>query len=101
MVHGIMRPYFIPFSRAPERCRFTYTGQSNRHIQRTWCERVLQRYRRKELYSYSVLENEINFLRFLRTHPIEYKPFSNEFIPNLSILDVMKVNDVKTIQKKL
>lgn len=41
----------------------------------------------KELFK----ENGLN-LSFLKTNPIEYKQFGNEFIPYLSILDVMMFN---------
>ena len=37
-------------------------------------------------------------LRFLETQPIEYKQFDNQFIPNLSILDVMMFNPVDEIK---
>lgn len=40
-------------------------------------------------------------LQFIKTQPIEYRQFKNEFIPFLSILDVMMFNDKETICKYL
>lgn len=40
-------------------------------------------------------------LMFLKTGKIEYKQFDNEFIPNLSIIDVMMFNSVDDINKML
>ncbi len=40
-------------------------------------------------------------LKFLKTHPIEYQQFGNEFIPFLSMLDVMMFNSKEDIQKML
>lgn len=46
----------------------------------------------QELYSKELFkENGLN-LSFLKTNPMEYKQFGNEFIPYLSILDVMMFN---------
>lgn len=36
-------------------------------------------------------------LRFFKTGTVEYKQFNNEFIPNLSIIDVMMFNSVEEI----
>ena len=55
----------------------------------------------QELYSKEeFIESGIE-LRFLKTENIEYKQFNNEFIPNLSILDVMMFNSVEEINKLL
>jgi len=40
-------------------------------------------------------------LYFLRTKDVFYKQFDNEFIPNLSIIDVMMFNSIKDINKML
>lgn len=41
-------------------------------------------------------------LHFLRTNDdIKYKQFSNEFVPNLSVIDVMMFNSVEKIQQLL
>jgi len=40
-------------------------------------------------------------LKFLRAIPSEYKQFNNEFVPFLSILDVMMFNPVERIQQML
>ena len=40
-------------------------------------------------------------LSFLKTLPIEYKQFKNDFVPNLSILDVMMFNSVEEINNML
>jgi len=43
------------------------------------------------------LENGID-LRFLRSQEIQYKQFEAEFVPSLSILDVMMFNDIASIK---
>jgi len=49
----------------------------------------------KELYSKEIfMQNNIS-LNFIRTRKIEYKQFSNEFIPWLSIIDVLMFNGVE------
>lgn len=40
-------------------------------------------------------------LKFIHTSNIEYKQYENEFIPNLSIIDVMMFNSVDDIRKML
>lgn len=40
-------------------------------------------------------------LNFLKTKDMEYKQFSNEFIPNLSIVDVMMFNSKEEIKEML
>ena len=56
-----------------------------------------------ELYSkYSFKENSID-LKFLKTDPIEYNQFKNQFLPYLSIIDIMMFNSkeetIKLLQK--
>ncbi|GLI08714.1 hypothetical protein YDYSG_47460 [Paenibacillus tyrfis] len=54
-----------------------------------------------DLYSKEVFaENEIE-LRFIRSKPIIYTQFKNEFVPWLSIIDVMMFNDLDNIKKML
>ena len=55
----------------------------------------------RDLYSYeNFLENRIE-LKFLKVDPIEYKQFNNDFINNLSIIDVMMFNSKEDIREKL
>lgn len=53
-----------------------------------------------ELYDRNAFSNEGIALNFIKTQPINYSQFKNEFIPWLSIIDVMMFNssnDVKTL----
>jgi len=49
------------------------------------------------LYKKEVFEKEEIKLKFLKSKKIEYKQFKNEFVPNLSIVDVMMFNDKEKI----
>ncbi len=40
-------------------------------------------------------------LYFLKTHEIKYKQYKNEFVPNLSIIDVLMFNDLEIIKNYL
>ena len=54
-----------------------------------------------ELYSFDDFrKNGIN-LSFLKTNDIFYKQFNNEFVPNLSIIDVMMFNSQEEIKAML
>ena len=54
-----------------------------------------------ELYDKAVFsQNNIN-LSFLKTHEISYKQFNNEFVPNLSIIDILMFNDKEQIKEIL
>ena len=54
-----------------------------------------------ELYDKEVFsQNDIN-LSFLKTHEISYKQFNNEFIPNLSIIDILMFNSKDKIKNML
>lgn len=56
----------------------------------------------RELYSYENFENNSINLKFLKTNNnITYNQFTNKFIPNLSILDVMMFNSVSDIKRFL
>lgn len=52
----------------------------------------------KELYSKKLFQKNGIDLNFLKTECIEYKQFGKNFIPNLSILDVMMFNSVEKIK---
>ncbi|MFV0330052.1 MAG: WbqC family protein [Dysgonomonas sp.] len=55
----------------------------------------------KELYFPADFEKENINLRFVSSNPIVYKQFSNEFIPSLSIIDVIMFNSVDEIKVML
>lgn len=55
----------------------------------------------QELYSYDEFKKNGIELKFLQTSNIKYNQFDNEFIPYLSILDVMMFNSVDDICKFL
>lgn len=54
-----------------------------------------------ELYGSKSFESNGIELKFLKSKVNEYKQFSNEFVPNLSILDVMMFNSREDIKKML
>ena len=54
-----------------------------------------------ELYSYEDFAAQGIKLQFIKMLPVEYKQFKNEFVPNLSILDIMMFNQVETIKEYL
>lgn len=54
-----------------------------------------------QLYKASNFSNENILLRFLKTDDITYKQFENEFIPSLSIVDVMMFNPIEKITEYL
>lgn len=54
-----------------------------------------------ELYSTENFESNGIELRFLRTEFIEYEQFSNEFISNLSIIDVLMFNSKDKVKEML
>ena len=54
-----------------------------------------------ELYDKDVFfQNDIH-LSFLKTHQVSYKQFNNEFIPNLSIIDVLMFNSKDNVKNML
>lgn len=55
----------------------------------------------KELYNKEVFNREKVRLNFIETEAIEYKQFENEFVPYLSIIDVMMFNGIDEIKKML
>jgi ribosomal protein S18 acetylase RimI-like enzyme len=54
-----------------------------------------------ELYDSKSFESNGIKLKFLKSKTNEYKQFSNEFVPNLSIVDVMMFNSKDEIKKML
>lgn len=52
----------------------------------------------QELYNTEDFKKENIHLHFISSNPIEYKQFKNEFVPWLSILDVMMFNSDEEIQ---
>lgn len=55
----------------------------------------------RKLYSAKDFEEEGIELRFIKTEPIEYRQFDNEFVSWLSIVDVMMFNSRARIQEYL
>jgi len=55
----------------------------------------------QKLYSKADFETNNIQLKFIKTEPIEYKQFSNPFIPWLSILDVLLFNSVDDVNLML
>ena len=54
-----------------------------------------------ELYNKSDFEKEALNLNFIKTKPITYKQFNNDFVANLSIIDIMMFNSKNDIKKML
>ena len=52
----------------------------------------------KELYSKEDFLKEGIILKFIKTTPFVYEQFKNEFIPFLSIIDVLMFNDLNTVK---
>ncbi|MDO4813017.1 MAG: WbqC family protein [Eubacteriales bacterium] len=55
----------------------------------------------QELYSFEVFEEGNIALKFVKTEPIFYQQFGNEFQSNLSIIDVMMFNSKEEIKEML
>lgn len=55
----------------------------------------------QELYSASDFQEENIQLNFLSSNSVKYEQFENEFVPWLSILDVMMFNSTEEIEKML
>lgn len=55
----------------------------------------------QELYSKEYFTKEGIILNFIKSLPIEYKQFNNEFIPWLSIIDVLMFNSVEEVNRML
>ena len=54
-----------------------------------------------ELYSKEMFKEHGVELKFIKSKPIEYKQFDNEFVPNLSIVDVVMFNSVEEMKNML
>ncbi len=55
----------------------------------------------QELYSQEIFERKGIQLRFLRTGEISYHQYSTEFVPNLSIIDIMMFNSPEEVRDLL
>ncbi|MHC1721420.1 MAG: WbqC family protein [Clostridiaceae bacterium] len=55
----------------------------------------------RDLYSHEMFSSSNIALKFLKPTIIEYRQFGNEFIPSLSIIDVMMFNSSEEIKKML
>lgn len=54
-----------------------------------------------ELYNKNSFNQYGIELNFIKSKPLEYKQFNNEFIPNLSIIDVFMFNSIEQIKDML
>ncbi|MDF0718778.1 WbqC family protein [Kaistella sp. PBT33-4] len=55
----------------------------------------------QELYSKEYFASKGIDLKFIKSEPLDYKQFDHEFVPWLSIIDVMMFNSVEDIRKML
>lgn len=55
----------------------------------------------RELYSFNHFKEYNIKLNFLRMNEVKYKQYENEFVDNLSIMDVLMFNDVNSINEML
>lgn len=55
----------------------------------------------QELYSKEDFKQENIKLSFLKTNEIKYKQFKNEFVPNLSFIDILMFNSPQEIKEML
>ena len=64
------------------------------------CSQYINMVGGKHLYQ-SKAFNEYNVkLTFIRPDPIKYQQYGNEFLNNLSIIDIMMFNDINTVRNK-
>ncbi len=54
-----------------------------------------------ELYDKTIFKENGIDLNFIKSNPIQYKQFNNEFMPWLSIIDVLMFNSKEEIKKYL
>jgi hypothetical protein len=54
-----------------------------------------------ELYDKEIFKQNGIELNFIKSNPIQYKQFNNEFVPWLSIIDVLMFNDVDFVKELL
>jgi hypothetical protein len=55
----------------------------------------------KEIYSQDLFENSSVELSFIKTNDIVYSQFKNDFVPGLSIIDVLMFNSIEQIKSLL
>ena len=55
----------------------------------------------QELYNKEIFNNNGIKLNFIKTGEIKYKQFNNEFVPNLSIIDVLMFNSPSEVKEML
>lgn len=55
----------------------------------------------QELYDHESFTQKGMTLSFVKTMPFEYKQFKNEFVPWLSIIDILMFNDKEAVHKAL
>lgn len=55
----------------------------------------------QELYDKDLFANSNIELKFIKTLPHEYKQFKNEFVPNLSIIDILMFNSKEEVRELL
>jgi len=55
----------------------------------------------QKLYNQEVFQKENIKLNFIKTEITKYKQFNNEYIPNLSIIDIIMFNNKKAIKEML
>lgn len=51
----------------------------------------------QELYNKEDFKAVAIELKFIKMKPVEYKQFKNEFVPNLSMIDVLMFNSIENI----
>ena len=55
----------------------------------------------QELYDKEIFNNNEIKLNFIKMKEIKYKQFNNEFVPNLSFIDVLMFNSPEEIKRML
>ena len=55
----------------------------------------------QELYDKDIFAKSNIELKFIKTLPYEYKQFNNEFVPNLSIIDILMFNSKEEVKELL
>ena len=53
------------------------------------------------MYNADDFSKEGIILKFIKMNPIIYKQYNNEFVPNLSFIDVLMFNDINNIKRML
>ena len=55
----------------------------------------------QQLYNADDFSKEGIVLKFIKMNPVIYKQYNNEFVPNLSFIDVLMFNDINNIKRML